>query len=201
MDDETYVPVDPTQVPGSEYYHCRDKSEVPDENRFKAKTKFAKKYLVWQCIDELGNVSEAFISDDTMNAETYKKKCLQKRLLPFITQHHRKEDVVVWMDMATSHYAGVCTQFLDGEGVDYVAKGDNAPNVPQARPIEKFWSLCKTQYKRRKVGAKSLSSFKRIWRNISRTVAQRSGQALMRRFRQKLRAIAYKDVHAPLRQN
>ena len=199
MDDETYCPVDPTQVPGSEYFHCRDKLEVPDKNRFKSKTKFAKKYMVWQCIDELGNVCEPFVSGDTMNAETYKNECLRKRLLPFITQHHRKEDVVVWMDMATCHYAEVCIQFLEEEGIDYVAKADNAPKVPQARPIEKFWSLCKTQYKRRKVGAKSLSSFKRIWHNIARTVAQRSGPALMRRFRGRLRAIAYNGVHAPLR--
>lgn len=201
IDDETYVPADPTQIPGCAYYHCRSNEVVPDAARFKGKQKFPKKYLVWQCLDEDGNLSEPFISTGTIDADTYKRECLTHRLLPFINLHHRKADVLFWPDMATSHYAGAVTQWLDENGIDYVKRADNAPNVPQARPIERFWALCKAEYAHRKEPAKSLRSFSKIWRNVSRKVAQRSGIELMRSTRRTLRAIAYGGVYAPLRKN
>jgi hypothetical protein len=42
------------------------------------------------------------------------------------------------------------------------------------RPIEKYWALCKVEYRDRKTPPKSLISFKRIWRNISKNVTERS---------------------------
>jgi transposase len=199
IDDETYCPADPDQIPGVEYYHGRVGEEVANEIKYKGKAKFAKKFLVWQCLDENGNVSDPYISTGTMNAETYLTECLQKRLLPFIDQHHEREDVLLWMDMATCHYARDVTRWLEENNIEYVKRDDNAPNVPQARPIEKFWSLCKAEYKRRKTGAKNLNSFKRIWRKISKKVAQKSGTELMQRVRGKIRGIAYNGVYAPLR--
>ena len=73
IDDETRVYLDPGNIAGNEYYHCLQKSDVADKYRFKREEKFPKKYLIWQCIDERGNVSDSFISEGTMNAETYLK--------------------------------------------------------------------------------------------------------------------------------
>ena len=75
IDDETYVPQDPQQIPGTQYYHCEEKSDVPFNNRFKTKQKFFKKFLIWSAIDECGNVCEPFISTGTMNGEIYLKEC------------------------------------------------------------------------------------------------------------------------------
>lgn len=199
MDDETYVPVDPDQVPGIQFYHSKDKSEVPDKNRFKGKSKFPKKYLVWQCIDENGNVSDPFITTGTINAKIYLKECLIKRLKPFIEKHHELNSILFWPDMASSHYASQVTTWLENEKIDFVAKNDNAPNVPQARPIERFWALCKKAYKKRAWPAKSLSSFKRIWKNIAIKVANDSAQSIMKGAKMNLRAIGYGGVLAPFK--
>lgn len=197
MDDETYVPVDPDQVPGMEFYHCQSKSTVSDQCRFKRKTKFPKKFLVWQCLDEDGNVSEPYICTGSINGDIYLKKCIQTRLMSFIEMHHKVEDVLFWPDMATCHYRGDVTEWLKSEKVDFIEKSENAPNVPQARPIERFWALCKKAYKARKVPAKSLSSFKRIWKNISMKVAKDSARTIMKDARKNLRAIGYSGVLAP----
>ena len=199
MDDETYVPVDRNAINGKEFYNARIRGGVADQFRFKPREKFTAKYLVWQAIDENGNVSEAYIQKGTMNGETYLNECLKKRLLPFIERHHPDRNILFWPDMARIHYTGAIVQWLEANGIDFVNYGENAPNVPQARPVEIFWDKCKGEYKRRKEDAKSLSSFKRIWRNISVKVARSCAQSLMKRARRNLRLIGYKGVHAPFK--
>lgn len=61
---------------------CPGKSISP-QKKIKPKTKFFHKHLVWQCIDENGNVSKPFVSKGTMNSKVYKSECLKKRLIPF----------------------------------------------------------------------------------------------------------------------
>jgi transposase len=41
-------------------------------------------------------------------------------------------------------------------GLEFIAKNENAPNVPQARPIEKFWAICKAKYKKNNVKAEDI---------------------------------------------
>lgn len=199
IDDETYVPVDRDQIPGVEYYHCKEKGDVPDQNRFKRKEKFFKKFLVWQAIDEFGNVSDPFVSTGTVNGEVYLKECLKKRLMPFIQKYHQNSKVLFWMDMASSHYKKEVTDWLTAQGIDFVGKKENAPNVPQARPIEKFWALSKAEYKRHRRTSKSLASFRKIWKKISTKVAEESAQALMKEARRYLRSIGYGYVYSPIK--
>jgi hypothetical protein len=66
--------------------------------------------------------------------------------------------------------------------------------VPQVRTIEKFWSLCKTEYRLRKKQAKNLRSFKIIWRNVSKKVVEKSAQQLFKHFKKNVRAISEKGV-------
>ena len=42
---------------GRNFLNFIDKNQTPDSNSFKGKEKFPKRYLIWQAIDELGNVS------------------------------------------------------------------------------------------------------------------------------------------------
>ncbi len=199
IDDETYVPEDPKLIPGVEFYHCKNRSGVPVEQTLKAKEKFPKKYLIWQAIDEHGNASCPYVSMGTMTGEIYLKECLKKRLLPFIKKHHKVEDIVLWMDLAPAHYKAEVIEWLKANNIDFITKRDNAPNVPQARPIEKFWAICKAEYKKRKVGAKNVKSMAKIWTNISNKKAGESAQKLMKEARRNLRAIAYGGVRAPFK--
>lgn len=197
IDDETYVPSDPHNIPGTQYFHCKSKADVPDEFKFKYQEKFPKKYLVWQCLDETGNVSSPFVTQGSMNGDVYLKECFKKILLPFIKKHHKIENVLLWMDMASCHYKGTVTEWLEQNGIDYVTKDDNAPSVPIARPIEKFWALVKAEYKKRKDPAKNVNGFRRIWQRLSKQVAETSAQKLMSAARRNLRLIGYKGVTAP----
>ena len=46
IDDETYVQQDSKQVNTKQYYRAKNKNDVEDKYRFKAKQKFSKKFLV-----------------------------------------------------------------------------------------------------------------------------------------------------------
>ena len=194
QDDETYVPWEPDDVPGIKYFHAKDAGAVQYKHKVKPKQKIFQKILVWQAIDENGNVSDPFISEGTINAQVYLNECLKKRLLPFIDQHYRREEVIFWPDLASAHYANIVTSFLRDEKIPFVEKKENAPNVPQARGIEKFWALCKRSYSGRKDKPKSVRGFARIWQNISRHVAEESGKKVMDHARRNLIQIGYHGI-------
>uniref|UniRef100_A0A158P4G2 Tc1-like transposase DDE domain-containing protein n=1 Tax=Tetranychus urticae TaxID=32264 RepID=A0A158P4G2_TETUR len=194
MDDETYVPADPSQVPGRHFYTCRDPENVSIEHKIAQKAKFPKRFLVWQAIDELGNVSRPFISESTMTAEIYKKHCLKAILSKFIKKHHENAPVLFWPDMATVHYSKPVIAWLAENNIDSVGKDENCPNLPQARPIEKFWALCKAEYAKEKNPASNLEDFKKRWTEISKKVASESGLNLMKGVRAKLLKISQNGV-------
>jgi hypothetical protein len=58
--------------------------------------------------------------------------------MPFVKKHHKIENVVFWADLDSSHYTIDVLEWLESQGIDYIEKKENAPNVPQARPIEKY---------------------------------------------------------------
>lgn len=198
LDDETWVINDPTQVPGRDFFHSRNPAQVSVEQRIKPKEKHPEKFLVWQAVDECGHLSKPYVSKGTMTAEKYRVECLVKRLIPFIRKYHPKKNVLFWPDMARVHYSVAIRKLLSGEKIDFVDWKENAPAVPQARPIEKLWALMKREYKRRKKPARDLISFRRIWKELSAKVAAASAQTVMSEARKNLRAIAYGGVYAPL---
>jgi transposase len=146
LDDETYVTDDPSQLPGRKFSHAMDHSQLEYNEKFKGVTKFPKKYLIWHAMDQLGNISEPYISEGTMTSTVYLEECVKKRLIPFTLKHHEIEKIFFWPDLATPHYAKIVTDHLTDENIDFVQKKENPPNVPQARGIEEFWSLCKQRY-------------------------------------------------------
>lgn len=74
--------------------------------------------------------------------------------------------------MTTIHYARLTTGTLSHRKNDYVKK-KKSPNVPQAWGIEKFWALCKNEYKKRKQPPKNLRGFTQIWSKILTKVAKK----------------------------
>ena len=143
--------------------------------------------MIWQAIDEKGNVCKPYITDATLNSETYLRECIKKRLLPFIHQHHKTRKIFFWPDLASCHYASSVQVSLKELGISFPPRNENPPSVPQVRPIERFWALCKARYSQLPKPPKSLQGFKRIWSRISKEVAQKSGKKLMKKTRVLLR--------------
>ena len=71
---------------------------------------------------------------------SYIEKCLPN-LLKFINKYHHDDKYLFWPDLATSHYAKTTIEWLNKRDIPFVPKLANPPNVPQARPIEHFWSI------------------------------------------------------------
>lgn len=198
MDDETYVPMDPTQVPGLQFYNEFSDSPLPIEDKIKPTIKFPKKFLVWQAIGQDGRVSEPFITSGTINQHIYLKECIQARLLPFLKSYGDEHKILFWPDMASSHYAKTVVEELKKNKIEFVTKEENAPNVPHCRPIEKFWAICKSHYKARNKMCKSLRSFSTFWRNISKKVALESGKELFLGLSSKLYSAGHRGILSPL---
>ena len=199
LDDETYVPANPAHSSGQQYFNFIDKSKVPDKVRFRGKPKFAKKFLVWQAIDEDGNVSKPFVVNHSLKSNEYLEECLQKRLLPFIREHHQTSQVLFWPDLATIHYSKQVIEWLQNNGIPFVSKVDNPPNVPHARPIEKFWSLCKVEYMKKTKVTKNVGEMSRWWQNMSQRVGSIHGNSLMNSTRRMVRQIGRGGVFEPFK--
>lgn len=198
MDDETYVPADTGLMPGPQYYCEKKGRPLPDEVRIKPKTKFYKKFLIWQAMDQLGNVSEPYVCVGTMNSQTYLKECIIKRLIPFILKYHRLEDVLFWPDLAKIHYAKIVTEYLESQNIQFVRASENCPNFPHGRPIERFWALVKADIRKLNREYKTAKSFQRMWSRKSKERAERSGKALMNNLKNKLRLVNDKGVYSPI---
>ena len=198
LDDETYVTVDPRDINGVKYYNCTDKSQVPNEVKFKGKQKFPKQFLIWQALDQCGHVSEAYIKMGTMNSKEYMEECLMKRLVPFIKKYHQIDKVMFWPDLAPIHYQKDVINCLKQNGIQFIDKSINIPGCPQARPIEIFWGKCKEMYSRLTFIPDSIKSFGKIWQKISSEKAESSGHTIMRGIRGKLRQISSGGAFTPL---
>ena len=75
-----------------------------------------------------------------------------------------------------------------------MSRKNNAPNVPQARPIEKFWAICKKEYKKLNKQVKTCDEMTKIWSKIPNKVAKKSGKSLMANVRRKIRLIGHEGV-------
>jgi transposase len=99
---------------------------------------------VWVAISENGISSPFFAKQNqAIDETTYLNECIVKRLMPFINNHHLKQKVLFWPDLASSHYSNIVTRYLDENNVEFVDRQFNPQNCPQSRPIETLWSILK----------------------------------------------------------
>lgn len=185
LDDETYVPLDPSQVTGNEFYNQVDTLDTPADHKLKRKEKFTKKYLVWQAISSNGHASEPFISTGTITGQVYREECI-KRLKKFLGTLGDKSNILFWPDMASSHYEKSVIAELERHGIQYATKNENTPNCPQIRPIERYWALCKAKYGELTTVCKSKKSFMYRWKKISSEVLCNSLENIFTNFLSKL---------------
>lgn len=201
MDDESYCPADPTLIPRRDFFHCRkeEREGVSVHDKIKEKEKYPKQFMVWQAIDELGNKTEAFITNKTTKSIVYLEECLKKRLMPFIEEHHPEKNVLFWFDMATCHYAKEVKDWLIENGIKFIEKKDNTPNCPQVRPIEMYWAVIKHKFKKNNVFCNTIEEFASVWKSCEEQVQKSTVQSLMKRARRNLRAVGRNGVYATLR--
>lgn len=120
-----------------------------------------------------------------MNAEVYLEECLKKRVWPLIKKHNVR--CVFWSDLASCYYAGKVTDWLKAKKVDFLPKDMNPANVPQLRPIEKYWAKMKRKMQTNGKCASDIEEFRRQYAASSRKYDGKAVQALMRGVKGKLR--------------
>ena len=140
MDDESYFDENGMSFSGNKYYFAEEGSNVLNDIKYRSHSKYPFKVLVWVAISIRGR-SQFFIklSKGAVDQVVYKEEMLKKRLLPFIKRHHSDGKFIFWPDLASSHYAKTCQQFMNEKGINFLPRESNPPNCPQLRPIEQFW--------------------------------------------------------------
>jgi len=136
IDDEMYCKCAFLKLSGPQYYSTDNKENALHLDKVIKIKKLRKKALIWQAICGCGMKSRSYITNGTMNSNIYKEECLKKRLLPFIRTHDGPP--LFWPDFITSQYILDIITFIEGEGISFIPKEVNPPNVPQLRPIERF---------------------------------------------------------------
>ena len=144
IDDESYFIFKHTNKNSNVGFYSDDAKNAPKNVKYKRKSKFEKKILVWITISPRG-ISKPFIVPARLaiNQTVYKNDCIIKRLIPFINKHHSDGNYVFWPDLASSHNARSVTNYLNEKNIRYATKFDNPACVPELRPIEDFWSILK----------------------------------------------------------
>lgn len=184
MDDETYVLANFSQLPGQEFYVADSRGNVEEQYRTQKKSKFPRKFLVWQAICTCGRRSQPFVTSGTINTDVYIRECLQKRLLPFYNSHGVSR--FFWPDLASCHYSRRAVEWYEQNNVRLVPREANPPNSPELRPIERYWALVKKELKATKKVTRDLPDFKFKWRAASRSIGEDTIKSLMEGIPEKL---------------
>lgn len=177
MDDETYVIADFKQLPGMGFYRSMKRFGVRRQFKYKALSKFPKKFMVWSAICSCGLKSRSYIAKGSMKTDTYINECLNKRLLPFIRAH--TIPVLFWPDLASIHYAKSAMEWYHKNEVSVVPKYANPPNTPHLRPIERYWALIKYKLRKSQKIAKNYKSFALLWSHVTQLMSTGLVQRLM----------------------
>jgi transposase len=165
VDDEKYFSLSGCHMPGNTFYYNNKNSTSPLlPHQVKTKVKFEPKVMLWIAISEAG-LSKPYLvpSGMAVKKELYIKECLEKRLIPFLNEHHVPGSYLFWPDKASSHYARATQDFLAENNIPLVPRNVNPTNLPQCRPIEDYfgqlaqkvyeggWSADSTEQLRRRI--------------------------------------------------
>ena len=192
MDDETYVKLDLSTLPGPQFYSTDCRDDIPDEEKSIRQEKFGPKVLVWQAICQCGLRSTPFFTTGTINKNVYMGECLKKRLIPFIRKHNGP--TLFWPDLATAHYAKDTIKWMTDNGVYFVPKEWNPPNVPELRPIELYWATIKRNLRRMNKIAENTADMKKFWRSATAKIPSSTVRNLMQDVKQNTRKYGRKPM-------
>jgi hypothetical protein len=181
IDDESYFTLSHSTINGNNIFYSSDVSQTCANVKYCPVQKFEPKLLVWLAFSEKGISKPLFRkSGFAITGNVYLEECIKQRLEPFIAAHHSDGQYVFWPDLASAHYAAIVTDYMKLKNVNFVAKDDNPPNLPECRPIENFWSLLKGKVYKNNWQAKDLNQLcerikkclKEIDQNLVHTLAR-----------------------------
>jgi hypothetical protein len=197
LDDEKYFTFSGSNVGCNQRFYSSDPSAVPSDVKFRKKTKFEPKIMVWMAMSSRG-VSSVYVhkGSQAIGQKVYLEECINKRLLPFIRTHHKNNKYIFWPDKASAHYGGLVTARLNEENVPFVAKDDNPPNVPQARPIESIWSMLEQKVFANNWEAKNLELLARRIQEKAKELDKNVLQAMILSVRKTLRKMYDKGLYS-----
>ena len=164
LDDKSYFTLSHSSLSGNSFFYSTDVAKSTPKVKYVKKAKFEKKLLVWAAISSKG-ISKILIFPKchAVNQYIYKEECLQRRLIPFINKYHQDDEFIFWPDLASSHYAETVCDFMIESKINFVEKYENPANLPECRPIEKFWGILKEKVYKHNWRAKNLDQLaKRI---------------------------------------
>ena len=107
---------------GNDKYYTKDKSEYSDNVRFAGKEIYQNKVIVWVTIsDRISKPSFRPSKSEAVHLNIYINEYLEKRLLPFIREHHPYSNFIFWPDLGGCHYSKQAVAWMD-ENVKFVPK-------------------------------------------------------------------------------
>ena len=95
-------------IPANARFYSSNKTNAPNDVKFKQKQKFKSKVLLWLILPS-ESVSQPYIGTTkgvAINTNVYVQKYLSK-LLPFIKTHHQHDEYNFWSGFTSSHYANI----------------------------------------------------------------------------------------------
>ena len=142
IDDETYFTLDRTKSQPKHYYSVNGKNISKTSSKL-PKDKYPLKIMLCLSISEKGISKPVFLKDNKrLTGMFYSKFCIPK-IKEFIEKHHKRDKIVFWPDLASSHYSKVSLDTLHKLKIEYIPKVYNPLKYPQIRPIEDFWAHLK----------------------------------------------------------
>ena len=162
LDDEKYFTLSNSTNAGNDSFYSSEPSQSPNNVKFKQKTKFEPKVMLYIAISPKG-ISKPILlkSGLAVNQDVYIQECLNKSLLPFIKHNYSGGDYLFWPDKASSHYAKKVIDHLGEQNIDFVPKVNNPTNLPQCRPIEDFFGYLSHLVYKNNWRAKNVDQLKR----------------------------------------
>ena len=196
LDDEKYFGLSGDNVQCNQRFYTTDPSTTPSDIKYKKK-KFAPKFLIWMAMSSKG-VSNVYVhkSKQAITTDIYLDECINKRLLPFIEKHYKRNNYIFWTDKGSAHYTDVVIERLRTKNINVVTKSNNPPNVPQARPIETLWSLLEQKIYARNWQAKNLDSLARRIKAKVKELDQKMLQAMLKTIRKQLRSMWRNELYS-----
>ena len=194
IDDEKYFGLTGFQLSGNRNFYSSNRELTPIDVATYSKKKFEPKVMLWIAISPKGLSTPVLTSGRSMavKASTYITRCLNPILVPFLQEKYPNGGYVFWPDKASSHYARATLTFLDGHGVNYVAKDLNPTEVPQCRPIEDLFGVLATHVYAKNWIAKDTEALKRRIRRCITKIPEETVQATSRAVRKRL-LLAYRQ--------
>ncbi len=171
MDDESYFCLVGSDFYGNDFYYSHESLEAPNNVKYKFVSKCPQKVMVWLAISSRGT-SQPYVtrSGNAINAKIYSKECINRKLVKFIKKYHSDQNFIFWPDLASAHYARETLAEFERLNIPVVPKDSNPPNVPQLRPIEKFWANLKRKvYKNGWTASSTDEQIKRIKKELKKT--------------------------------